>query len=371
MKTATITYHNVYNYGALLQAYALQQAQFKLSIDNVIIDYNPGKNKLHQEIKGHSVKILIINLIRLLNTAFNIMSIKKRCRCFDEFTKQKLILTKKYLDYEELKADPPPADWYIAGSDQLWNVSISLHKAFFLDFGDSSMKRASFAVSMGSYQVPDQYRQEMKGLLKHFNAISVREKGAKDVIENMIKKENFVHVNFDPVFLLSEEEWIEFSNIRDIGSPYILCYPMSGHPLLNDALRKLKNLTGYKIVILVSEVLFNIKGDIYIKDATPEEFVHLIHKADYVMTTSFHGTAFCTIFHKKFYVLAGGAAPSRIIELLSCLGLEDRLVSNLEQISTDSIDTAKVNQLIAKEKELSLNYLLSLLSPAPNLVLMD
>lgn len=360
MKTATITYHNVYNYGALLQAYALQQMLLKLSIDNVIINYNFEKNRIYHKMKGNSLKIFIINIIRLLKTIIDILPIMRRCRNFEEFSNRKLQLTPKYRDLEELRKNPPEADCYIAGSDQLWNVSTVMRNAFFLDFGSQDTKRVSYAVSMGSYEIPNEYIPKMCELLNKFDTISVRETEAKIYIENIIDKKDFVHLNFDPVFLLSKKDWSEFACTRRIGIKYILCYPMSGHPLLYDALKKLKQLTGYKIIILTSEVFDSVKGDVYIKDATPEEFVFLIQNAEYTLTSSFHGTAFCTIFNKNFFSFVGGTAPTRITGLLGRLGLEHRIVRRIEDINTEEVDYFEANNVIAKEKKLAKEYLLSL-----------
>ena len=361
MKTATITYHNAHNYGALLQAYALQQAQLKLLIDNVIINYNPEKNRVYYKIKGNTLKIFVVNIFRFVETAKSFLPIQRRFRKFETFTRRRLRMTRKYRSLKDLKSDPPEADWYIAGSDQLWNVSVYLRKEFFLDFGDSSIKRASFAVSMGSYQVSEEYRKVMRDLLERFNSISVREVEAKIFIEELLEKKDCVSLNFDPVFLLSVEEWSEFAKRKEIGSKYILCFPMSGHPLLQKALNKLKQLTGYRTVIITTEVFARIKGDIDIKDASPEEFIYLLKNAEYVLTTSFHGTAFCTMFHKKFYSFLGGTAPTRITGILKRLGLEDRIAQSLVDITTDEIDYENVNRRVEREQELAKEYLLSLI----------
>lgn len=360
MKTATITYHNVYNYGALLQAYALQQAQLRMEIDNNIINYSHETGKSFHRIKGSSPKIFAVNIIRRIATVKKLRTIKKRNSIFEEFTNNKLRLTQRYRSYEELRSNPPVADWYIAGSDQLWNVSDALREAFYLDFGGQEVRRASYAVSMGSCEVPDRYKEHMCELLRRFDRISVREPEAKSYIENMLDKKDFVSLNFDPVFLLSGEEWASFAHFRKIEFKYILCYPMAGHPLLNAALDKLRRLTGYRIVTVTTDIFTGIKGDLDIEDASPEELVYLIQNAEYVLTTSFHGTAFCTIFNKNFYSFVGACSPLRIRRLLERLGLEDRIVGDIEDIDTRDIDFARANEIIGREKALSEEYLLSL-----------
>jgi len=368
LKTATITYHKVYNYGALLQAYALQQAQLKLSIDNVIIDYSSEKNKVYKKIKGKSLKILLVNTLRLLETLANLPAIRRRCQKFQNFSNQNLFLTPRYYTFKELQKNPPNADWYIAGSNQLWNVSTLLRKEFFLDFGGDEVKRASYAVSMGSYEVSNNYQEQFRELVNRFDAISVREIEAKEYIEKLIDKEVDVKLNFDPVFLLSKEEWSKFAIGKRIRNKYILCYPLSGHPLIQSAINRLKQLTGYPIVIISTELFTHIKGDVTIRDATPQEFVALVKNAEYVLTSSFHGTVFACIFNTKFYSFVGGTAPTRITGVLKCLKLEHRIADSIEEVNTNEIDFTEANHIIKKEKESSQDYLRSLLvTPKPNI----
>jgi hypothetical protein len=356
LKTATITYHDVYNYGAVLQAYALQQALLNLSIDNTIIDYTQKQNYIYQKISGHSLKIFIINIIRLLLTIKNFYSIKKRHRNFKKFINKNLKLTRKYNTRNELLLDPPKADVYIAGSDQLWNVSRELKRYFFLDFGNREIKRVSYAVSMGSSVVPDHVQQQIRELLGDFSAISVRELETRQYLEELLGRKNFVLQHIDPVFLLSKETWAAFSMRKPLPYPYILCYPMSGHPLLPGAIKRLKELTGYKVIVLTSEITF-LKGDVTIKSAKVEEFLNLIKNAEVVLTTSFHGTAFSTIFNKKFFSFLGNSAPGRITGLLTQLELQDRIINNLEGITTQEIDYSKTNLIIKENRQKAIEYL--------------
>ncbi len=356
MKTATITYHNVYNYGAVLQAYALQQALLNLSINNEIIDYAPKQNYIYQKIPGRSLKIVVINIIRLMLTIRNFKSMKKRHKNFEKFIEKNLQLTRKYITKNELLLDPPKADIYIAGSDQLWNVSRGLKRSFFLDFGSREIKKVSYAVSMGSSVVPEQLQSQIRELLGDFTAISVRELETRQYLEELLEHRNFVLQHMDPVFLLRKETWASFSIMKALPYPYILCYPMSGHPLLPGAIKKLKELTGYKVVLLTSEITF-LRGDVTIKCAKVEEFVNLFQNAEYVLTTSFHGTAFSTIFNKKFFSFLGNSAPGRITGLLTQLELQDRIINNLKEITTQEIDYSKTNFIIEENRQKAIEYL--------------
>jgi hypothetical protein len=360
LKTVTITYHNAINYGAVLQTYALQQVQLNMSIQNEIIDYCPKKVR-YRSVKVHIFKSIVIYTIRVFLLLFHIFHKRKQKKIFKQFIKNTLILTRKYKDLKTLQASPPKAEIYIAGSDQLWNVSISLKRAFFLDFGDDRVKRISYAVSMGNCPDAEAYKDQMYELLMRFDSVSVREKTAQEYLENLLDHNRPIHVHFDPVFLLSREEWLTFAKERRMKSPYILCIPLGGHPFLNQSLQKLKKLTGYQTVIIDTEVFTRMKGDVRLWDVTPREFVYLIHKAEYILTASFHGTAFSTLLNKKFFSFVGNPAPGRITCLLERLGLKHRIIRSIEDINTQEIDYTMCNCIIEREKALAIEYLQSLL----------
>lgn len=359
MRTATITYHNAVNYGAVLQTYALQQVQLNMSVQNEIIDYCPKKVR-YRSVKVHIFKSIVIYTIRVFLLLLHIVQKRKQKKIFQQFVADTLILTGKYKDLKTLQASPPKAELYIAGSDQLWNVNVSLKRAFFLDFGDDRAKRISYAVSMGNCPEPEAYQDQMYELLRRFDSISVREKIAQEYLDNLFDHSRPIHVHFDPIFLLSREEWLTFSKERRMNSPYILCIPLGGHPLLNQSLQLLKKLTGCQTVIIDTEVFTRLKGDVRLWDVTPQEFVNLIHNAEYVLTASFHGTAFSTLLNKKFFSFVGNSAPGRITCLLEKLGLMHRIIRGIDDINTQDIDYSMCNCILEREKALAIEYLQAL-----------
>ncbi len=361
MKTATITYHNVYNYGAVLQAYALQQVQLGMAISNVIIDHSLEKKYSGWRLRGRSPFLFLLSLLRLLATLLHYLAIRRQRSSFDRFIRDNLILTSPYKDFKALRSHPPKADLYLAGGDQLWNVSQSIKRAFFLDFGGSKVRRASYSVSMGSCHIAPEKLKGVQKLLGRFTAISVREEEAKSLLAKILEPKADIHVNFDSVFLLTREEWNRLSHPGRIQGKYILCFPMGDRPVLNYALRKLKRLTGYRTVLVTTEIILRIQADIKIRDASPEEFLSLIRNAEYVLTSSFHGTAFSILFERKFFTYSGGSLPGRMIGLLDQLGLKDRLFDSPSRINTSDIDYDYCNEIIGQERSAAMEYLLSVL----------
>lgn len=165
MKIKTITCHNVYNYGAILQAYALQRFLEDNGHEVEIIDYAPRyhSNSSWNIPENSSVyklasKFVVIHLLyalhRYIKKKRNVNTI--RLKKFDDFTAEYLHVTpRKYKNYEDIQRNPPLADMYIAGSDQIWNPigKTGLDPAFYLNFGGSGIKRISYAASFGVSQI--------------------------------------------------------------------------------------------------------------------------------------------------------------------------------------------------------------------------
>ena len=165
MKIRTITCHDVANYGAALQALALQTYLKKEGHDVRIIDYVPEYIKPYDIWKvnpaSHLYKpskyFFAFKLFWALRKYVHIRPTMKRLEAFKEFNGKYLELTRRYSSYEELANDPPIADVYIAGSDQIWRTNLMNGKdpAFYLQFGNKTVRRMSYAASFGLPHLTD------------------------------------------------------------------------------------------------------------------------------------------------------------------------------------------------------------------------
>lgn len=344
MKIATITCQHVYNYGATLQAFALQYYQESLGHEVEIISYLPTykhRYDLHYISKNRKAYKLFFWCKPILNKFAEHYNKKMlttigRKPVFDAFDKDYLHLTATpYYNVDELRKNPPAADIYIAGSDQIWNTDGQNGRdpAYYLDFGTA--KKISYAASFAVSEVADEWKTFVKQQLSHFSAISVREKTGLKILENLgYSGENVV----DPVFLLSAEEWIKALNLKPVKKDYIFLYDFLHN---NDAMRtyalQLKQQTGLPI-ISINDLDTTDYSDVNINDAGPREFLQYILGAQYVICESFHATAFSLIFHKQFatWPLATQKNSSRMTDLLSLVSLSSRFHSQeLKQIQTD------------------------------------
>lgn len=366
MKIKTITCHRVYNYGASLQAYALQHYLEKLGHDVEIIDYWP--EQFHRRynlwyIPRNSKYRKIVDKLPFLRYPLGLLKNKGKLKtwgrknAFIEFENKYLHITStRYLTSDELKSDPPNADIYITGSDQVWNTDMEngRYPAYYLDFGRKEIKRVSYAASFGIPVVNDEYKDFVTNELKKIDQISVREKSGLKILDSLGIRGGVSVV--DPVFLLSNNEWNKLSNYAaDYGlqrNGYILVYDfLHNDTRIYDIASKLSKYKKLPIVS-INDYSWIKYADKNINCAGPTEFLKLIQNASSVVCNSFHATAFSVLFSKEFYVypLIGQRNSSRMKDFLFDIGLSDRCEKN--EISEIDYSSAKnmLDLLIDKSK---------------------
>lgn len=372
IRIKTITFHRALNHGSVLQAYALQQFVVStLSTHNIdckyeIIDYHSEMQRELYSIfhQGWTIKSIVKNLIALRYYR----SLKKREAAFNKFLDEHFSLTGKYLTEEDLKVNPPCADLFISGSDQIWNVrSKDFASSYYFDFLPDNSERVSFAASFGPLKIDwgKYHKQKFSTLLTRYKYISVREEGSADNVEYLTGKRPLVLA--DPTFLLNRNDWskVENKNIKE-KKPYILLYALEP---TKEQLRLVKDISN-KLSLPVIVLRYNNKNDWFNNfekryAAGPAEFLSYISQASLVLTSSFHGTAFSLIYRKPFYVL-NGESDARIKSILVKTKLLDRIINLSDQISMASL---KAPDFTAAEKLIEMNtieskrYILNSITP--------
>ena len=271
MKTFTITYHHTHNYGAVLQAYALQQAIRSLGHDNVIFEY-PERGSLYGKWKGKDLKSTLRNCYVNGLIFLRYQKISKRDKGFKQFHKR-MNLSRRYRSMEDLRNNIPEVDAFIVGSDQVWNLkgNPEFVPARLLDFGPENVIRCSYAASIEKLDYTDAQKDLVKRCLARFKGISLREESAREYIEN-ITGYSCVRC-LDPVFLLSKEQWNQIAVEPTVKEPYILCYQVQSVPGMQAVVDELKKRTGYKVVAVCCDAIKRLRTDYSIFDASPEEFL--------------------------------------------------------------------------------------------------
>lgn len=355
----TITCHDVYNAGASLQAYALMKYLSNQGHDVEIIDYKPDYLSRHYSlscVNNPRFDVPVVKQLYLLAKLPSRLAAKNsiRKKNYDKFKDEFLKLTERqYHSFEELDEDCPKADIYIAGSDQIWNPILQNGKdpVFFLEFVKDKIKRCSYAASFSVDRLENDDKQRMNQWLKGFGSISVRESTALNILNDMGLSGEKV---CDPVFLLSAEAWEKIAVTPDF-SPYIFVYDFDNNKCLWEKILEFAKNTRKRIV----SVFPNKLADIVLSQMGPREFLGAILNADYVISNSFHATAFSLIFQKEFSVTNRKENLNvRMIDLLNDLELADRFVDYDNPINyNQTIDWKKVRRKLLKDIELSELYL--------------
>lgn len=358
MKIKTITCHDVYNVGASLQAYALMKYLTDKGHDVEIIDYKPDYLSHHYQIfyadNPAYRKNFFTKSIYVIAKLPKKIRMQKRKKIFDRFTKRYLRLTQRYHSNEEMKKDCPVADVYVAGSDQIWNPIFPNGKdpAFYLDFAPDTAIKASYAASFATTHFPDDYAESASKMLSKLDYISVREKSGIGVLHQLgIDRGCEV---LDPVFLLSKEAWSELAGPEAIlKDKYLLVYDFEQSEVIQSMAQKIAYNYGLKIV----SVFKSRYADINYIDIGPLEFLNLVKYSEFVISNSFHATAFSVIFKKNFYVVGRKEnVNSRMIDFLKKMGLEERYVTSNNVIPTTT-DYTHVDDCFDLNTKKSKDYL--------------
>lgn len=332
MRIAILTYNTVHNYGALLQAYALQTVLQGMGHET----FHIAKERF---CRGSSLKERVKGLLY-----------KQGDLAYENFISDKLNIYPGL--YDEVTAEKlnDCFDAFISGSDQVWNVKNSPNLMFFQHFVHDDKIKMSYAASLGIDKIPEVNADEFCRLLQRFDYISVREESVLEELKRFTDKN--ISWNIDPVFLLNVEQWDNLLSERIEAEPYIFVYGTQMSNKLKSIAYDLKKKTGLKIV----SVFRMPNASIIEGKAGPLEFVNYVKYADYVVTTSFHCTAFSIIYHKKLIEVLHSTTGSRAKGILE-------VFNQLDSIYSDDFDFNKkwdysgTDVLISALKETALEYL--------------
>lgn len=367
MKIGIITFHASFNYGSMLQAYALQTFLERNGHEVEIINFRTDKQKsmYPKPLRFNSRNRIKQSIKRILLEPSSIGPLYKKWHLFDQFLNSHLHITKEFSTEEELKHANLKYDLLITGSDQIWNTDCGDYSdAFFGNFVAPSTPKIAYAVSMGPHpetKNPNYYKKEVK----NFKAISVREQRTKDFLEkNEIYKN--VEVVVDPTMLLSKDNWDDLIGDKPlIDGDYLFYYTPFGpnYQFLDEAVKiaKQENLPIICDNSYWPRALRNYPTVRPYSAVGPIEFLNFIKNAKVVCGGSFHLMIFSIIFDKEFYSI-GGDVDSRVQNLAKLAGTEDRIWS-LTDPSRNSIHPYEgvTSNSLALTKEESKQFLKSYL----------
>lgn len=361
-----ITIHKVYNYGSLLQAYAMQYACENLGYNAEVIDYS-FPNVYQQNNKFKTSVDALPNEPKWIKILFA-KALLSQHKGMDEFVKKHLQLShRSYSSPDDFLEEQPTYDIFLTGSDQVWNPRhTNGDPTFMLHFVPTDSMRISYAASFGTNEIPFSLQRQYEELLSKYKHISVRENSGAILVKDLTGHK--AEVVLDPTLLLNKNEWNQIAAPkRQFNKKYILCYflnySFNSFPYVENLARILQEQTGFEMVYVARPPhrLFN-KHTHYRVSASPQEFLALIRDAEMILTTSFHGTAFAINYGKPFFTVVENrhARDSRQMSLIQNLGLDKQAIAITDafpQYTLSEYDVEKEQKILDKFRDKSFQYL--------------
>lgn len=326
MKIGILTFHRAHNYGAVLQAYALATYLIGCGLDAEIVDYRPEAiESAHGTIPWGRIKRLPFKgkikwFIKILPFIFFRY---KRAKVFKNFI-DSLPTSSSTFTSRDTKIDG--YDYLVSGSDQVWNPNITRgFDPFYTGQIKTEAKYVSYAAS--AEITPKQNAiEQYKGILNNFEWISVRESIFQKQLSALTDKK--IEQVLDPVFLLTPQQWRDFSVKPFEDEPYVLVYQVKRDANVLRYANELATIHHCCVKEITAEAEFFPNATRYVS-LSPQEFVGAFANAKMVVTTSFHGTAFSVLFEKPFVTMMFGTPGDyRALDLMKTLGIEGATITS-------------------------------------------
>ena len=275
-KASVITMHRIYNYGSVLQSYATKRILEEAGLQCEILDYiSPyrAKKPLFLEypprLEGKKVK-------KILYYAAKIPSFAIKDITFGGFIKKYLKLSpKQYITNEDILKNPPKADIYISGSDQVWNSKYNhgVDPSYYLNYAQPGSKKMAFVSSFGRSELSKEESDIVEPMLKEYDNISVREDSAADILAGMgIGSE----VLIDPTLQVRKEDWLSLASPLLVKQRYLLLFLLYNEDNgATEYAQRVAKEKGLKVVKLSWELKKPAGVDYLFTHRKPQDFLSL------------------------------------------------------------------------------------------------
>lgn len=359
MKIDIITLHAVQNYGSVLQAFATQEKLKQYGCEVTIINYTRDVVKYENLRKiwgqGNPVRSLVI-----------MPTIKRWKHVFKDFCEKNLNLSEeRYSDEKDFEGYPLKADAYCTGSDQVWNSKWNngIIPPLYLSFVPKNCYKFSYAASFGQTYLEQNEINITQKYIDEYKYISVREKSGIDILEKQYHYEKSVQI-VDPTLALSSDFWRQYSTPRIIKGEYILIYNLNRSKEFDNYAVQLSKKTGIKLVRLCTryDQFYRPGKSMFVPEIF--EFVSLIDNAKYVLTDSFHATAFSMNMNTEPICVYPKEFGGRIESFLQITESLQRRVVDYDDFDVVNrpVDFKKVNQILENERKKIDAYLRTIIS---------
>lgn len=326
MKVGILTFHNAYNYGAVLQTFATQELVKSMGHDTEVIDYhNKAVDAFYERRNLHWRTLPKRNVVRLITFLVSACFNKRRQLAYRDFQSRHLHVSRGHY-IQGSRPDLSHYDAILIGSDQLWNKNITngFDDVYWGDFtAGPRTVRIAWSVCMNNLNLQAEELQYVKTHLKNFEMVSVREKPLQSLLSQLSQRQVFHTI--DPTLMLPSQQWLSMCHeVRE--HDYIAVYAVRNEEQTVAFARETANRLNKKLVIIRSHSKHYISKENK-EHGGPVEFLSYIRHADMVVTSSFHGTVFSMIFRKQF-VVHDFDENVRVADLLERFGLTERMVAS-------------------------------------------
>ena len=294
MKVGIVSLYGYFNYGNRLQSFATQQVLRGLGFDTEVIYIQPLKKTIREML----INVYFSRCLQLiLRSPKKLKNKYKRQKNFKKFN-QEFINAKGYASLDSIG----DADFFVLGSDQVWNpkrYDKVKKELFFLTFTEDR-KKVCFAPSFGVSELPEEWKPYFKIKLETFPRLSVREKAGREIIMELTGRD--AEILIDPTLMIDADEWLKIINKPldvDLEKDYVLNYFIGGQP--KKAKEKNRFLSDeYHLELF--DMFDNQASGLF--TSGPSEFLYLIKNATIILTDSFHACVFAFLFGKPFLLYA-------------------------------------------------------------------
>ena len=359
-KVTVITLQNVRNYGSALQALATQEIFKSLGCEVNFINY--VRNDIVSpatRIKKWCREMKVIK--KLVYGCILYPSFIRQNVVFTKFLKQNLnVIPQKYMSDEDFNRFPITSDIYCTGSDQTWNSAWNdgILPPLFLSFVPDSVRKIAYAASFGKSKLDEWEIDKTRELLSRYNAISVRESSGVGIIKDLGLPEA-THV-LDPTLQVDKSFWKKYVGERKIRHPYVLIYQLNTNKDFDNYAQEFARRKGLRLVRFCTRIDQCVKcgKSLIVPDVT--DFVSAIYYADYVITDSFHATAFSVNMNVTPICIYPNEFGGRIASILKLTGLEKQHLTSYNDfsyINAPQIDFISVNRILDEERLKGVDFL--------------
>jgi hypothetical protein len=360
-KVSLITLQYINNYGSVLQTYASQMYLEEKGCSVEIVNYtreNCRFDNLKRSMKAYyRQKGLVFKLpfvSDLLVMRWHRLH-SKRNEIFERFRDDKIHLSNEYASAEYLMKNPPTADYYCVGSDQVWNYLYNggVLPEYFLQYAPSDAKKFSLSSSLGIDKVDDAESGALiKEYLNDFSLVTVRENRGKQILD--VLGVNNCYQILDPTLLISKGKWVSNLGLkRNRDYEYVLVYQLNPCKEMDVFAEQIALKKNCKLIVISNNIRMSIPGAEIIGNPTVKQFLELILYAKCVVTDSFHGTAFSLNFNCEFFSWLPSKYSTRLMSILEMLNLQNRAFTQNEDRweTVEQINYKNVNNILFQARK--------------------